>query len=124
MRYMVLSLIIISVAFSSIAQLLLKIGMSQPIVNTALTTGDPLGISLSIAKNVWIVGGLSLYFLGALFWLFVLAKVEVSYAYPFVGLGFIFTLVLGKVFLGDHISISRIIGSIFVIIGLIFISSE
>ena len=43
------------------------------------------------------VAGLALYGLGAMVWLYVLARLPLSAAYPFVGLGFILTMVLGSV---------------------------
>jgi hypothetical protein len=40
------------------------------------------------ASNIQVIAGLGLYTLGAILWLLVLARVDVSLAYPFVGLAY------------------------------------
>lgn len=120
----VLGLILFSVACSSVAQLALKIGMSSPVVAQMLNRGGWTQIALAIGLNPWVIGGLSLYFFGALVWLLVLAKVELSFAYPFVGLGFIMTMLLGRFVLGDELGLQRILGTFVVVVGVLMIASE
>jgi multidrug transporter EmrE-like cation transporter len=69
---------------------------------------------------VWL--GLSLYAMGAVLWLGVLAKIEVSIAYPFVGLGFILTLLFGVFLLGEAFSLIRLIGTILVVLGIVLVT--
>jgi multidrug transporter EmrE-like cation transporter len=123
MTMLLFGLILTSVSCSAIAQLLLKTGMSQPEVVSSLNAGGS-AIALAVATNVWIISGLGLYFFGAVVWLFVLARVEVSFAYPFVGLGFVLTLVLGKLVMGDAVTLSRMIGTLFVALGVILIAKQ
>lgn len=52
-------------------------------------------------------------------WLAVLAKVEVTMAYPFVGLGFLVTLALGVLLLGETMSLTRVIGTLLVVLGVV-----
>ena len=66
--------------------------------------------------------GLALYGVGTLVWLTALSRVEVSQAYPFVGLGFVLTAVFGHLLFGDHISIQRAAGILLVIAGIIVIA--
>ncbi len=117
-------LILLSVGCSAVAQILLKTGMSQPAVAAALGHGGAIRIALQIAGNLWVLGGLTLYFLGALIWLFVLAKVDVSYAYPFVGVGFVITLFLGKILLGLRITAVRLVGTLLVSVGVVLIARQ
>jgi drug/metabolite transporter (DMT)-like permease len=124
MRVLLFGLILFSVACSAAAQLLLKTGMSQPAVERALAGGDNWVIASSILINIWVMGGLGLYFAGAVVWLFVLARVEVSFAYPFVGLGFILTLLLGKFVMGDAVTLSRIMGTLLVSAGVLLIARQ
>ena len=119
-----LLLILLSVGCSAVAQILLKTGMSQPVVAAALGHGGAMRIALQIAGNLWVLGGLTLYFLGAVVWLFVLAKVDVSYAYPFVGVGFILTLILGKILLGESITAARLVGTLLVSVGVVLIARQ
>lgn len=122
MNLIVFSLIVFSVSCSSVAQILLKTGMSSPNVSSALAVGGIQKVMWAIIFNPWIIGGLGLYFLGAVVWLFVLARVEVSYAYPFVAMGFILTLFLGKVFMGDAVTFVRILGTALVGLGVVLIA--
>lgn len=123
MTLLLFSLILISVSCSAIAQLLLKTGMSQPAVVHALEAGGG-ATAFAIATNLWIIAGLGLYFLGAVVWLFVLSRTEVSFAYPFVGLGFILTLVLGKLIMDDAVTLTRVAGTIFVALGVVLIARQ
>lgn len=122
MKPVLYSLILVSVSCSAVAQLLLKTGMSQPLVAAALESAQTRAIAVAITTNIWIICGITLYFLSAVVWLFVLARVEVSFAYPFVGLGFILTLLLGKVVMGDAVTMSRVMGTLLVAVGVFMIA--
>lgn len=122
MNLTVLALIVFSVSCSAVAQILLKIGMSLPSTSSALASGSFQNVMWAIIINPWVIGGLGLYFFGAVVWLFVLARVEVSYAYPFVALGFILTLFLGKVFMGDTVTLVRVLGTALVGLGVVLIA--
>lgn len=99
----------VSILMSVAAQFCLKAGMSSDDVR--LTFSEPIGFhSLkTLASNPFLILGFSLYGLGAIVWLQVLAKWDVSKAYPLVGLGFVATLGIGHL-LGEHITTQRIIG--------------
>ena len=66
--------------------------------------------------------GLMLYGVGTLVWLTALSRVEVSQAYPFVGLGFVLTAIFGHFLFGDQVSLIRAAGIALVIAGIIVIS--
>ncbi len=68
--------------------------------------------------------GLSLYVLGALAWIWVLAKADVSFAYPFVGLGFILTMFLGWFVLQEPLTMIRFAGTILMVAGVYHISGS
>jgi multidrug transporter EmrE-like cation transporter len=122
MKWPLLALIIFSVSLSAIAQIVLKTGMTSSAVANVMKLGSPFEVAVQIAISPWVVGGLGLYFLGALVWLFVLARVEVSVAYPFVGLGFILTMIMGKFVMGDDITVTRMVGTLLVAAGVVLIA--
>lgn len=123
-KFQIYFLILFSVSASAVAQLLLKIGMSRPSIQEMSTDAGWVASLIKLSQNYCVVGGLGLYFFGALIWLKVLAKVELSFAYPFVGLGFVLTMIFGKLFLGDAISLQRFLGTCFVIVGVLLIAIE
>lgn len=110
-------LILCSVLLSSFAQIVLKLGMSNSQVLSAIDTESFFFITKTIALNIYVIGGLTLYFASAAVWLLVLAKVDVSFAYPFVGLGFVITMLLAFFINGEVLSSAKILGTIFIAIG-------
>ena len=117
----VLALIFISVTISAIAQVTLKQGMSSPAVQQGLTGGWPQ-IVMVVASNLYLWLGLMLYALGAVLWLGVLARIDVSIAYPFVGLGFILTALFGVFLLGEAFSVIRFVGTCLVVLGIVLVT--
>ena len=122
MKLQLFLLILLSVSISAVAQIVLKTGASDPAVIEAIDRGNPANIAMQFVTNRWVLGGLALYFGGAVIWLFVLARIDVSYAYPFVGVGFILTMLLGRVLLGDVITASRLLGTLLVSAGVVLIA--
>ena len=116
--------IISSVSLSAFAQIVLKMGMSNAKVQNDLIIAANLFEKLYIAlTNVYVVAGISMYLLSMILWLVVLSKIDVSVAYPFVGLGFIITMVLGFLLLNEQISAMRVMGTILVVCGVLMVSS-
>lgn len=115
-QYLIL-LILCSVLLSSIAQIVLKTGMSNISVLQAMHTQSAMQAFIAIATNVYVIGGLTLYFASAAVWLLVLARVDVSFAYPFVGLGFVVTMLLAFFINGEVLSTTKIVGTLFIAIG-------
>lgn len=115
-------MILVSVCMSAVAQVLLKAGMSQQAVGSSLTDGRWNNIVLTVGTNPWVVLGLLLYAASAVLWLGVLARVEVSFAFPFVGLGFIITMLLGWWLMGDSLSLQRVAGTLLVVGGVVLIA--
>ena len=118
----ILVLLLVSVSLSSIAQIALKTGVSQPHVTLALDAGSHVDAAMAVFFNMWVIIGLAIYLFGAVLWLFVLVRVEVSMAYPFVGLGFILTMILGKFVMGDAVTATRLFGTILISVGVVFVS--
>jgi drug/metabolite transporter (DMT)-like permease len=117
-----LGLILASVACSSVAQLLLKLGMVNAAYARASEARDWAGMAAAALLNPLVIGGLSLYFAGAIVWLMVLAKADLSYAYPFVGLGFILSLALGFVVLHEPVTLQRVAGTVLIALGAVLVA--
>lgn len=121
MNKSVLALIVSSVLLSSLAQIVLKSGMGHPRVAESLAQGG-WSSAWSIATNPWVLGGLAIYFSSAVVWLLVLARVEVSLAYPFVGLGFVVTMLLGWWVHGDTLNLARVGGTLLIVGGVVLLA--
>jgi len=119
MRPTLVLFVLLSVLLSAGSQVLLKIGMTGEGVKSALTdTKDPLRILLAIAHSPWVLLGLGCFGLSALVWLFVLAKIPLSSAYPFVALGIAITVVAGRLMFGEPISALKLIGVCVILAGI------
>jgi len=118
----VLTLVLSSVAISATAQLLLKSGATSAI-GGAPVGGSNFGANLiALLVSPSVLAGLALYAFGALIWMFALAKVELSLAYPFVGLGFILTCVLSAIFLGEAVTLQRVVGTLLIAGGCVLVA--
>ena len=108
--------ILTCVIFNSIAQILLKFGMRNFGKNLISITVIP-----SLISNMYVIFGAVLYGMSFILWLYVLSKVKVSYAYPFISLSYVLVAVLGTFMLGEKITIGAWLGICFVVIGVTLI---
>ena len=113
------SLVVVSVLLSSIAQIVLKEGMASTSIQLASTQGMNMRMAVAIALNLKVLCGLLIYFASAAVWLFVLARVNVGLAYPFVGLGFVVTMLLAWLIRGEIPSITQVIGTLTICLGVV-----
>lgn len=122
MKANILTIILLSVTLSASAQVVLKSGMSNPSVQRALAVPSLTNVFSAIASTPQVLGGMILYFAGAAVWVFVLARVDVSFAYPFVGLGVVLTMLGGWLALGEPLTVARALGTILVTTGVALIA--
>ena len=116
-----LPLILFGVLLNAVAQLLLKQGMlrigSLAMTSTALWAALP---KLMTSPYVW--AGLLTYVVSVLVWLVVLSRVDVSYAYPMVGLGYVFATIVAWGVFGETVSAMRALGMLVVCAGIYIIA--
>jgi multidrug transporter EmrE-like cation transporter len=115
-----LALILVAVSMSAFAQILFKIGLNGTGPLGSKPVAVPGLLATLLTPGVFL--GLTLYGFGTLVWLSALNRVEVSQAYPFVGLGFVLTAIFGHLLFGDHISFQRVIGILIVIAGIVVVA--
>jgi drug/metabolite transporter (DMT)-like permease len=116
-----LTYILISVLLGATGQLLLKHGMSI-IGEVTLSPGAIGPVLWRMGTNLFVMGGLMLYVLDLVFWLAALSRVQLSYAYPFVGLSYVVMLLASWQLFNEQISPLRIAGTLVVGLGIILIS--
>lgn len=123
MQPSVLALILLSVFLTSASQLLLKIGVSAPSAQQALRMNDNIpAVVWALAVNPMVLAGLACFALSAVFWIFVLSKIDVSMAYPCVALGVVLTVLAGHFLLGETISLTRAAGVGAIIAGVLLVA--
>jgi drug/metabolite transporter (DMT)-like permease len=121
LNYVVLGLILFDVALNVVGQLSLKFGMSK-VGSFSLSLSSLTAVIPRVAVNPFIILGVFCYGMGFLIWLVVLSKAEVSYAYPMISLGYVFTALLAWQLLGEHVTFFRVVGIIVTCIGVVIIA--
>lgn len=113
---MTLLIALLSICISVAAQFCLKAGMSSLEVREAMAHPAGLKAVLAVFSNLYVLGGFMLYGLGAVVWLAVLSKWDVSKAYPLVGFGFALSVGVGA-WLGEGVGVQRVAGVALICLG-------
>jgi multidrug transporter EmrE-like cation transporter len=118
MKLIALSLAVFCVLLSSAAQIAMKRGMGTPTGGDLTST---YGHALT-SQLVWL--GLVLYGMSAVLWLWVLSRLPVSLAYPLVSLGFVVTMAVGVIWLGEPVSWARVAACALIVAGVVLLGLD
>ena len=80
-----------------------------------------LAFKNSISFPIFLVAGLIAYVGSTIVYLFVLSRVNLSWAYGFGGLAYIFTVILAATVLAENVSVLRWFGVAIIAIGIVLI---
>lgn len=112
-RLGVLALILLSVGLNAAAQL----GLRAAMVSGLPTGKTPFATLLDIVLRPGVVVGLACYGISLVMWILVLSRTEASFAYPFLGVGFVIVAVAGALFLGEAFTARKIAGTLIIALG-------
>jgi drug/metabolite transporter (DMT)-like permease len=118
---MLIALILLSVGLASVAQLTLKAGMNQvtEASGTATLSGDSVK---AILTNLTVWGGLVLFGLSAVVWLFVLSRTSLSFAYPFASLTYLIIVLVDLFWFHEDVPGLRWIGVAAIMAGIVLVA--
>ena len=114
-------LILFTVLTNFGSQIMLKHGMTS-IERFELTKDGILKSSLDIIFNFYIIGGLLVMAVSMASHLIVLSRVDISYAYPFLGLSFVLTALWGYFILSEDMNIFRVLGILLICSGVALVA--
>jgi len=114
-------LIILGVMLNAAAQLVLKQGM-RTIGHFAFSLKNLWPISVKVALNPFVMTGLACYAVSVVVWLLVLSRVEVSFAYPLLSIGYIVAAFAGWTFFGEAVGIERWLGILIICLGVYLVT--
>lgn len=77
---------------------------------------------LAMFKDPWILSAFFSAFIASLAWMAAMTKFDLSYAYPFMSLSFVFVLILSVAIFSEPINMYKISGLLLIIIGIIIAS--
>ena len=112
--------IILTVIFTCYSQLIIKWQVSSKNLGNLNILENPLDF-IFFLFNPWVISAILATFLAGLSWIKVLSKFDLNYAFPFISLNFIIMLFCGYLFFGESLTISKIIGNLLLIAGLLII---
>ncbi|WP_380875278.1 membrane protein [Sphingomonas sp. DBB INV C78] len=111
-----------SILSTAVAQLLLKLGMSSVAAQQLTGGGGNWQAIGRLAFEPRLLIGIFLYGAATLSWLYVLSRLPLSLAYPFVGLSFLLVLGLSVLVLGEAVSMQRLLGTLLVACGVVMVA--
>lgn len=101
----------------------------QILIKNALNSIEKLDFSTGAASTYirifsepYVMIGAATYIISIFFWIYGLSKVDLSYAYPFLALSYVLILVGSWYFLGESISMLRIIGVLIICAGVLIVA--
>jgi drug/metabolite transporter (DMT)-like permease len=114
--------ILFCVLLGAAGQILLKVGASNPALVAHLGSGNLMGFATRALVSPAVLAGFVLYAASAALWMVVLARSELSFAYPFISLGFVITATYGWLALNESLSLVRVAGIAMIILGVLLVS--
>jgi drug/metabolite transporter (DMT)-like permease len=114
--------VLISVAFGVLGQIALKTGMTEVghIGGAQLNALAPT--ILRVITTPLVLIGLGCYGMGAIAWLIVLSRLDLSVAYPFLALNFVFVTFASRFVLGESVPSLRWLGVLVICLGVLVVS--
>lgn len=110
-----------TVAFTVYAQLMLKWQVTV-LAPMPVDLASRLRWGMAFVANPWVLTCFSSGFFAFVTWSAVLREMPLSQAYPFMGLSFILVAWLSSVFFGEVLTLPRVLGTVLVVVGLVFAS--
>ena len=110
--------ILLTILFTVYGQIIIKwqvnLAGSFPQDNT-----EKIQHLIKLLLNPWVVSGFACAFIAALTWMAAMTKFPLSYAYPFMSLAFILVMFLSAIFFKEAITINKLLGLAFIVLGII-----
>ena len=122
-RTALVAIILATVGLNAGAQILLRLGAREGAsTQGALGGGEALRAALEVAFRPAILAGLACYGVSVVLWIWVLGRAEVSFAYPFLGLGFALVALAGWAFLGETLSVHKLAATGLIMAGVVLMA--
>ncbi len=114
-------LILAGVLLNAAAQIVIKKGMLQ-VGAFAFSMKNIVPIGLKVVSSPFVIIGIMFYVVSLVLWLMVLSRVDVSYAYPMLSIGYIVAALFGKYLFGEPVGPVRWAGIIVICVGVYLIT--
>lgn len=110
--------IFLTIAFTVYGQIVLKWQMLG-VGDFPENSSDKILFLIQLLINPWVISGFFAAFLASLAWMAAMTKLELSHAYPFMSLNFVFVIVLSSLLFHETITPLKLIGLGLIILGIV-----
>jgi multidrug transporter EmrE-like cation transporter len=114
-------LILTGVLLNAAAQIFLKLGM-KAIGEFSFSLTAMIPAAVRVCLSPFIIAGMACYGISVVIWLLVLSRVDVTYAYPMLSVGYIATAFAGTILLGEIMTPFRWLGVLVICAGVVLIT--
>jgi multidrug transporter EmrE-like cation transporter len=115
-------LILTGVGLNAAAQLLLKTATRPLSAFSQFDAGTVLASGIVLAKSLPFWGGMACYAASVCVWIAALSKAPVSVAYPMLSLGYIVVAWASVTWLGESLSLPKVLGIALICVGVVLVS--
>lgn len=110
-----------TILFTVYGQLILKWRISL-YGQLPVETAEKLYFLAKLVFDPFLISGFASTLVAAVFWIAAMTKFDISYAYPFMSLAFVLVLILSAWFFKEPITLNKMLGMAFIVIGIIITS--
>ncbi|HEX8874814.1 MAG TPA: EamA family transporter [Nitrosospira sp.] len=110
--------IFLTIAFTVYGQIVLKWQMIG-VGDFPESSLDKALFLLRLLLNPWVMSGFLAAFAASLAWMAAMTKLELSHAYPFMSLNFVFVIILSSLIFQETITPPKIVGLGLIILGIV-----
>lgn len=114
-------LILVSVFLGALGQVSMKKGMSS-LESISLELSTFLTAAVQMISSPFVVLGIFLYALSTIFWLALLSRWDLSYAYPMISISYILVLLFSWMFFQERFGLLRVFGVLLICTGVFLVS--
>ncbi len=115
-------LLLVAMSLTVTGELLLKSGVNRIGNDLNLSFSTIVPAAAKLFTNFFIVGGFAFVFAGALFWLAVLSRWDLSLAYPLLSISYIIGIILSVLILKEKVSWLQVMGVLVIMVGVTLVS--
>jgi len=115
------SLLMLGVLLNASAQLLLKAG-TNAIGHFEFNASNILPVSIKLAMQPHIMGGVACYVVSLVVWIMGLSRVPVSVAYPMLSIGYALNALAAWYLFGESLTAQKLVGIGFIIGGVFLVT--
>lgn len=107
-----------TILFTVYGQLIIKWQMAQ-VGPLPYALSEKIFFLLQMFFNPWILSAFLSAFVAAIFWMAAMTKFDLSHAYPFMSLSFVFVIVLSGLFFHEAITFLKVLGVLLIVAGIV-----